>query len=74
MKKITFSNRGYALQVGRVYKVAPPEFWLKDYSEQVELLKIGRRGMVTVAVVTKSEIVGIAKTKVQAADLIWNEA
>jgi hypothetical protein len=73
MKLKTLSDKGYPLQVGRTYNTVPYDYWQENYSESVDILKIGRRGMVTVAVSTGSALVGVAEIKVQAESLMWNE-
>jgi hypothetical protein len=72
-KNKTRTDKDYPLQVRRVYKVVPYDYWLDNYSETVELLKIGRRGMVTVTVTTDSALLGVAEITVRSESLLWNE-
>lgn len=73
MKLKTLSDKGYPLQVGRTYNTVPYDYWLENYSEQVDLVKIGRRGMVRVAVTTNSALLGVVTIDVQAESLMWME-
>ena len=73
MKLKTLSDKGYPLQVGRTYKVAPYDYWQENYSESVELVKIGRRGMVRVAITTDSALLGVVTIDVRAESLMWKE-
>jgi len=72
-KNKTRTNKDFPLQVGRAYKVTPYDYWLDNYSEAVELLKIGRRGKVTVAVTTESALIGVAEITVRSESLLWSE-
>jgi hypothetical protein len=76
MKKKTtiYSDKNYALQAGRNYRVSPIEYWIQDYSELVTLTKINRYGQATVVVATGSALVGIQTVVVQADTLVWVEA
>lgn len=69
----TYSNQGYALQVGRQYAVKLTDYWLSNYSETVTLSKISRKGIATICVVTTSALVNVQSVKIPAANLIWNE-
>jgi hypothetical protein len=73
-KKIIYSDKGYRLQAGRMYKVAPVEYWIQDYAETVCLMKINRYGQAHLSVGTTSALVGTQTVVVQADTLVWNEA
>ena len=76
MKKKTtiYSDKNYALQAGRNYKVTPIGYWIPSYSEEVTLVKINRYGQATVVVSTGSVLVGTQTVVVQADTLVWVEA
>ena len=76
MKKKTtiYSDKNYALQAGRNYKVTPIGHWIPSYSEEVTLTKINRYGQATVVVSTGSVLVGTQTVVVQADTLVWVEA
>lgn len=73
-KKTTYSDKGYPLQVGRMYKVAPVDYWITDYAEDVCLIKLNRYGQAHLSVGTTSALVGTQTVVVQADSLTWKEA
>lgn len=76
MKKKTtiYSDKNYALQAGRNYKVTPIGHWMPSYSEEVTLTKINRYGQATVVVGTNSVLVGTQTVVIQAEFFTWVEA
>lgn len=72
-KKYFYSDKCYELQVNRAYKICMTDYWLPDYTEDVTLLKISRKGIATVGVVTKSCVMPFAEVKIDATMYIWKE-
>ena len=72
-KKHIYSTKCYELQVNRTYAICMTDYWLPNYTENVTLLKLNRKGVATVGVVTSSCIVGYTEVKLDADMYIWKE-